>query len=153
MRDYLAILDLRSEAARAAVERLQGASRREIGRSRQLARLLAERDASAHAAIKSERRAREAATHALYVGLHHATEALSAVLGLQESLKPWLDSRDAETLQRAVHGPLRSMEALFDEFGRQQEALISELIGRRQELELLVRRARQDLEAATDSGA
>jgi len=42
-------------------------------------------------------------------------------------------------LQRAVAGPLRRMEVLFDEFSRQQEALLSQLVGRRRELDDLVR--------------
>jgi hypothetical protein len=50
-----------------------------------------------------------------------------------------VNAKDAEVLQRAVAGPLRRMEVLFDEFARQQEALLAQLVGRHRELDEVAR--------------
>jgi len=64
---------------------------------------------------------------------------LQAALATHQEMLSLVNAKDAEVLQRAVAGPLRRMEVLFDEFGRQQEALLSQLVGRRRELDEIVR--------------
>ncbi len=76
---------------------------------------------------------------ALNQALGAAQQALQAALATHAEMLQLVNAKDAEVLQRAVAGPLRRMEVLFDEFGRQQEALLSQLVGRRRELDRLVR--------------
>jgi hypothetical protein len=76
---------------------------------------------------------------ALNEALGAAQQALLAALATHAEMLQLVNAKDAEVLQRAVAGPLRRMEVLFDEFGRQQEALLSQLVGRRRELDRLVR--------------
>ncbi len=80
-----------------------------------------------------------AAAEALNQALGAAQQALQAALATHAEMLHLVNAKDAEVLQRAVAGPLRRMEVLFDEFGRQQEALLSQLVGRRRELDRLVR--------------
>ncbi len=75
---------------------------------------------------------------ALNQALGAAQQALQAALVTHAEMLELVNAKDAEVLQRAVAGPLRRMEVLFDEFGRQQEALLSQLVGRRRELDRLV---------------
>ena len=82
-----------------------------------------------------------AAAEALNQALGAAQQALQAALATHAEMLHLVNAKDAEVLQRAVAGPLRRMEVLFDEFGRQQEALLSQLVGRRRELDRLVRAA------------
>ncbi len=82
----------------------------------------------------------DAAT-ALNEALGAAHQALQAALATHAQMLHLVNAKDAEVLQRAVAGPLRRMEVLFEEFGRQQEALLSQLVGRRRELDRLVRAA------------
>ena len=79
------------------------------------------------------------AAAALNEALGSAHAALQAALATHAEMLNLVNAKDAEVLQRAVAGPLRRMEVLFDEFGRQQEALLSQLVGRRRELDDLVR--------------
>ncbi len=81
------------------------------------------------------------AAEALNEVLGAAQQALQAALATHAEMLQLVNAKDAEVLQRAVAGPLRRMEILFDEFGRQQEALLSQLVGRRRELDRLVRAA------------
>jgi len=76
---------------------------------------------------------------AVHEALGSAHAALQAALATHAEMLVLVNAKDAEVLQRAVSGPLRRMEVLFDEFGRQQEALLSQLVGRRRELDDLVR--------------
>ena len=70
--------------------------------------------------------------------LEHVVEALTLVTRLSEKLRAVVDAKDAEALQRAVGGPLLQIEVIFDELTRRQEALLAELVGRRQELDELI---------------
>lgn len=81
---------------------------------------------------------------ALNEALGRAHGALQAALSTYSQMLDLVNAKDAEVLQRAVAGPLRRMELLFDEFGRQQEALLSQLVGKRRELEELTRGASPD---------
>jgi hypothetical protein len=67
-----------------------------------------------------------------------AAEALAAAAEVHRGAHRVVNAKDAELLQRAAAGPLRRMELVFDEFARQQEALLAQLVGRRQELDALV---------------
>ena len=73
--------------------------------------------------------------------LECAAQTLSAVVEVHEEMLGLVDAKDAEVLQRSVAGPLRRMELVFDEFGRQQEALLAQLVGRRRELDELIEKA------------
>lgn len=85
------------------------------------------------------------AAHAAFV---IAGEAMVAAADVHRSAHRVVNAKDAELLQRAAAGPLRRMELVFDEFGRQQEALLAHLIGRRQELDALIAELRGDEETA-----
>jgi len=117
IRDYLEVIDRRDdvhtrrvEDIKLRVDRLQGT-------------LSAESDVAG----------------ALDEALGKAHRALQAALATHAEMLVLVNAKDAEVLQRAVAGPLRRMEVLFDEFGRQQEALLAQLVGRRRELDDLVR--------------
>ncbi len=118
MRDFLETIDRRGEAQGRRLEAL------EVGVG----------------SLKESASADEASYAALNEALSGAQAALQAALSTQREMLDLVNAKDAEVLQRAVAGPLRRMEILFDEFGRQQEALLSQLVGRRQELDDLVRR-------------
>jgi hypothetical protein len=117
IRDYLEVLDRRRDAHARRVEDLEGRVDRLQG------------------ALSADGEAAEAVHGAL--GSAHA--ALQAGLATHAEMLALVNAKDAEVLQRAVAGPLRRMEVVFDEFGRQQEALLSQLVGRRRELDDLVR--------------
>ena len=117
LRDYLMVLDRRQTAER---RRLEGLELR-------VDRLRATVDEDA--ALVGTVEATLACVH----------EALQTALEAQGQMLALVNAKDAEVLQRAVAGPLRRMEVLFDEFGRQQETLLSQLVGRRAELDELVR--------------
>ena len=70
--------------------------------------------------------------------LDHTVEALTLVTRLSERLREVVNAKDAEALQRAVAGPSLQIEVIFDELTRRQEALLAELVGRRQELDELI---------------
>ena len=76
-----------------------------------------------------------------------AAEALAAAAEVHRGAHRVVNAKDAELLQRAASGPLRRMELVFDEFARQQEAMLAQLVGRRQELDALV----ADLRTQSDS--
>lgn len=132
LRDYLAVLDRRHHAVGLCVsahtEVLQALHSR-LGESLvQLQRC----DATVPA------------LEALREALNRTVESLHAFADFPDLLRLLDDAKHAETLQRATHGPLRKMDLMFDEFGRQQEALLAELVGRRQELDALVSALRVD---------
>lgn len=83
--------------------------------------------------------AEDQVAEALDDALGRAHQALHAALAVHSEMLVLVNAKDAEVLQRAVAGPLRRMEVVFDEFGRQQEALLAQLVGRRRELDELVR--------------
>lgn len=117
IRDYLEVLDRRRDVHSGRVEELKGRVDRLQG------------------TLSVDGEAAEAVHEAL-AGAH---AALQAALATHAEMLVLVNAKDAEVLQRAVAGPLRRMEVLFDEFGRQQEALLSQLVGRRRELDDLVR--------------
>jgi hypothetical protein len=80
-----------------------------------------------------------AAGEALDQSLNGMHQALQAALATHAEMLDLVNAKDAEVLQRAVAGPLRRMEVLFDEFARQQEALLAQLVGRHRELDEVAR--------------
>ena len=116
-RDFLEVLDRRGDESAGRINALE----------ERVDRLRATVDLSGGAAD-----AMREALDAVHQGLQGALTTHREMLDL-------VNAKDAEVLQRAVAGPLRRMEMLFDEFGRQQEAMLSQLVGRRQELDDLVR--------------
>lgn len=117
IRDFLEVLDRRRDVHTSRVEDLKG----RVDRLQDTMSVDGEAAETAHEAL----------------GSAHA--ALQAALATHTEMLVLVNAKDAEVLQRAVSGPLRRMEVLFDEFGRQQEALLSQLVGRRRELDDLVR--------------
>jgi len=119
MRDYLMVIDRRGDARSDRIDELRT----------RVDRLYETLDTGGQAA------------DAVDEALGAAQQALQAALATHSEMLDLVNAKDAEVLQRAVAGPLRRMEVLFDEFGRQQEAMLSQLVGRRRELERLVRAA------------
>ncbi len=117
MRDFLEVLDRRGDMHTRRIEELK------------------ERVDRLQDTVSAEGASAEALNDAL-AGTH---AALQAALATHREMLSLVNAKDAEVLQRSVAGPLRRMEVLFDEFGRQQEALLSQLVGRRRELDDLVR--------------
>jgi hypothetical protein len=119
LRDYLEIVDRRFDARAVRIDRLRST----VDRLHETVALDGEGAEGLHDLLELARRALQAAnaTHAEMLDL--------------------VNAKDAEVLQRAVAGPLRRMEVLFDEFARQQEGLLSQLVGRRRELDELVEAA------------
>ena len=70
--------------------------------------------------------------------LDQAVGVLAEVTRLSERLRAVVDAKGAEGLQRAVDGPSLQVEVIVDELARRQEALLAELVGRRQELDALI---------------
>jgi len=152
LRDYLAVLDARHEALAEAsrqqarelghlVSAVADAAGRLRNADKTLAAMVGERfDELAQAHTRRLEAVREA--------VNRTTEGLDLVADCAERLRLLADAKDAETLQRAAHGPLRKMEIMFQEFGRQQESLLAELVGRRQDLDDLL----AQLAAAPEEG-
>lgn len=70
-----------------------------------------------------------------------ATEATETGAGLIRALKSLLNAKEAETVHVASHGARAQAELTLEELARQQEALLSELIGKRQELDRRLERS------------
>jgi hypothetical protein len=145
LRDYLAVLDQRHEeltAAAQAVDEQQRAAVASLNADHdQLAaccrRLLATcRELhAAHTAARTEAAER---AESLREGLNRIAEALDVVSGVSLKLRTLMNAKDAETVRRVVGGADRKVEVVLDELARRQEALLSELVGRRQELDALI---------------
>jgi len=119
LRDYLEVVDRRFDARAVRIDRLRST----VDRLHVTVALDGEGAEGLHDLLELARSALQAA---------HATHA---------EMLDLVNAKDAEVLQRAVAGPLRRMEILFDEFARQQEGLLSQLVGRRRELDELVEAA------------
>ena len=159
LRDYLEVLDRRADAFEVRAAALNVAireladvvpmlSRRPIGMALEAVEMIS---GDAEAAIRTgeistfritEEEAGRSDVDFLDQTLQSMAAALAGLVEVQQKMLELVNAKDAEMLQRAAHGPLRRMELVFDEFGRQQEALLAELVGRRQELDALVERAK-----------
>ena len=115
LRDYLETIDRRADALNAGID----------GREEGIVQLRAITASLADAERDQQMLALLSASHA----------ALEAAAGAHRQMLDLVNAKDAEVLQRAVGGPLRRMELIFDEFGRQQEALLAQLVRRRRELD------------------
>ncbi len=144
MHDYIATLDRRHMAMERALQ--AHADRADAGVVAAFDAIERVREAAERAdqeVVESAGRGADQARscfEALREALNRSAEAVDLVADLAERSRLLGDAKDAETLQRATHGPLRKMELMFDEFGRQQEVLLAELVGRRQELDALISR-------------
>ena len=102
-----------------------------------------------HAALIDEdrRAAREARvaqyqrTEAIREAVNRMIESVDLFAGVAYKAREMMNAKDAELLHRSTEGPLRRTDVILDELGRQQEALLAELVGKRAELDELVRRA------------
>ena len=153
LRDHLEVLDRRYEilAAELVAARADDASRAQAVEERMTA--LAARDEEVVAHLRGQAAQQRDASEAVRGALNYAVEALGGLVGVVEAVTLLVDAKDAEGLQRAAHGPLRKMELMFDEFARQQEALLAGLVGRRRELDALLEKVeRAALSAASDGG-
>ena len=83
-------------------------------------------------------------SESLREAVNRAAEAIDSLADLAEQARLLADAKDAENLQRATRGPARKMEIMFEEFGRQQEALLAELVGRRRHLDDLIGQLRSE---------
>lgn len=137
LRDYLEALDRRHDATMSALQAQAATARGTMA-------------TASHLAERHHQLSVQLAGVADAVGrLHTLIEATRALVARvvevveltergAEQLRRLADYKNAETLQRAVSGPLRRMDVLFDEVARQQEALLAELVGKRAELEALI---------------
>lgn len=132
MRDYLEVVDHRTDRIRERLDLLEGV----------FGDLLAATggDAGVESPASGDRSGERglSATVAARTAFECAAEALAAAAEVHRGAHRVVNAKDAELLQRAASGPLRRMELVFDEFARQQEAMLAQLVGRRQELDALV---------------
>lgn len=143
LRDYLAVLDSRhrgiARGMRAQGEALTALS---VAAGQSIEEVRRHNQEICDRALDQSRGWTEgstAATESLREALNRTVESLDLLVGTAERLRLLADAKDAETLQRSVHGPARKMELMFEEFARQQEALLAELVGRRQEIDEIIR--------------
>ena len=132
MRDYLEVVDHRTDRIRERLDLLEGV----------FGDLLAATggDAGVESPTSGDQSGEGglSATGAARAAFECAAEALAAAAEVHRGAHRVVNAKDAELLQRAASGPLRRMELVFDEFARQQEAMLAQLVGRRQELDALV---------------
>jgi uncharacterized coiled-coil protein SlyX len=148
LRDYLAVLDARHEAL---AERSRHLESDGSARLEQLAAVQAQ-TTEALSAIVTELRVMAEQLPAALRGARLAEATREALNGLGETvdlvsgialrLRVLMNAKDAEVLRRSVGGPDRKVEAVMDLLNRRQEALLAELVGRRQELDELIESAR-----------
>lgn len=81
-------------------------------------------------------------TELLREGLDRVGEAIDFVAGASLRLRTLINAKNAETVQRVMGGVDQKAEVVLDALARRQEALLAELVGRRQELDELVAAAR-----------
>ena len=149
LRDYLAVLDARHEAlaecshhletdlddALAAVVSQQAGL---LASCTQLNETLNE----VHDWARSAWREQATRGELLRDGLNRVGEAIDLVSGASLRLRTLMNAKDAETVRRVVGGVDRKAEVVLDALARRQEALLAELVGRRQELDEIVATAR-----------
>lgn len=149
LRDYLVVLDARHEALaersrhletdlddalRAVVSQQEGL----LSSCAQLNQALV--DLQAWTRIAWDEQASR--TELLRDGLDRVGEAIDFVAGASLRLRTLINAKNAETVQRVVGGVDQKAEVVLDALARRQEALLAELVGRRQELDELVAAAR-----------
>ena len=132
MRDYLEVADRRGDRIRERLDLMEGVFRD------LLAATGGETDVDSSTAGDPHGAAGLSTTGAARTAFECAAAALAAAAEVHRGAHLLVNAKDAELLQRAASGPLRRMELVFDEFARQQEAMLAQLVGRRQELDALV---------------
>jgi len=149
LRDYLAVLDARHEALAKRSRHL------ETDLDDALAALISQQADLLESCAQLNQKlvdvqgwalsawAEEASrTELLRDGLNRVGEAIDFVAGASLRLRTLINAKNAETVQRVVGGVDRKAEVVLDALARRQEALLAELVGRRQELDELVAAAR-----------
>jgi hypothetical protein len=141
MRDYLDVIDRRTDHLNERLDLIQGLFGDLLAATGGSAQpeSVAEGD---HASARGGDLSTTSAAHAAFVS---AADALAAAAEVHRDAHRVVNAKDAELLQRAAAGPLRRMELVFDEFARQQEALLAQLVGRRKELDALIAGVNQSL--------
>jgi len=132
MRDYLEVVDRRTERIRERLDTLEGVF------GDLLAATGGEAGDGSSAAGAQSGEGGLSTTGAARSAFECAAEALAAAAEVHRGAHRVVNAKDAELLQRAASGPLRRMELVFDEFARQQEAMLAQLVGRRRELDDLI---------------
>jgi hypothetical protein len=127
MRDYLEVVDRRTDRLNERLDLLDG-----------LFGDLLEASGGHVEDAGSETGGKLSTAGAAHAAFERAAESLAAAADVHRHAHRVVNAKDAELLQRAAAGPLRRMELVFDEFARQQEALLARLIGRKQELDALI---------------
>jgi len=149
LRDYLVVLDARHEAlaersrhletdlddALAALVSRQAAL---LASCAQLNQTLVDLQGSGQSAWDEQ----VSRTELLRDGLDRVAEAIDFVSGASLRLRTLINAKNAETVQRVMGGVDQKAEVVLDALARRQEALLAELVGRRQELDELVAAAR-----------
>lgn len=141
LHDHVAVLDRRHEALARAIHardrRLQQALDALRGDVRAaLGGMQAESERRLASQGESGEAVRELATRCV--------EAVDRVADVVLHLREMLNAKEAETVQVATEGLRERTTVLLEELARQQEAILAELVGRRQELDELARRARPE---------
>jgi hypothetical protein len=139
MRDYLDVIDRRTDQLNERLDLIQGVFGDLLAATGGSARA-EEATGDDHASSGAGDLSTTAAAHAAFTS---AADALAAAVEVHREAHRVVNAKDAEVLQRAAAGPLRRMELVFDEFARQQEALLAQLVGRRQELDDLIAGVKQ----------
>lgn len=119
------------------LDRLQGGRLARI--ERQQRQLGARIEAANVASLVGEAREHVEAVRELAGRVAEALE--TSALAIRRGLD-LLNAKEAETVHVATHGARAQAELTMSELARQQEALLAELVGRRQDLERLVEAAR-----------
>ena len=157
LRDYLAVLDARHEALAVRSHHLETdlddsltalvAQQAELlAICAQLNQTLADVQGWAQSALGEQ----ASRSELLRAGLDRVGEAIDFVAGASLRLRTLMNAKDAETVQRVVGGVDQKAEIVLDALARRQEALLAELVGRRQELDELVAAARAHQTSAPD---
>ena len=150
LRDYLAVLDARHEALAErsrhletdlddAVAALVDHQVKLLASCTQLNQALTDLRGWGRSAWSEHRSRTELLRHAL----NRIGEAIDLVSGASLRLRALMNAKDAETVQRVVGGVDRKAEIVLDALARRQEALLAELVGRRQELDEILAAARR----------
>jgi len=145
LRDYLAVLDARHEALAERSRHLEtdlddslaalvSQQSELLASCAELNQALADMQGWAQSAWGEQ----ASRSELLRDGLNRVGEAIDFVSGASLRLRTLMNAKDAETVQRVAGGVDQKAEVVLDALARRQEALLAELVGRRQDLDELV---------------
>jgi hypothetical protein len=151
LRDYLAVLDVRHEAMAQRSLDLEVDATGSEGDARirhdevvDCCTSLVQALGDAHARMEQLHAGSSQRLESLRETLNRAAEALDLVAGVSLRLRTLINAKDAETVHRALAGAGGKVELVLDELARRQEALLAELVGRREELDGMLAAAKAD---------